>query len=240
MQKKVLLVGDDLETLNTLGAMLQRMKFKVAVARDSVEARRLVTKYLFAMVFVDTALANMDALEFAKRTKQSQRYLSVPMALLVAEGDETKIHKARKMGLGLFLYKPININALKRLLLTSLGGCKAQFSQINGQEIFEIDCAASSSEEIQALLNECAKRIRKRPPKSVVTLTTLVNGVYNNELVAKLSDLAKGNEPYVRKAAIVGLSGIYQTGLTAVSIFSRRSFKVCATKEEAIAYLTGG
>jgi len=240
MQRKILLVGDDLEVLKPLGAMLQRMRFKVAVARDSVEARRMTTKYLFDMVFVDMAIACMDGIEFAKRTRQSQRYLAVPIALLAAEKDQLKVKKARSAGLGLFLFTPLELDALKRLLLMALGGSKAQFNKVNGREIFEINCATTSADEIHALLNECAKRIRERPHKSVVTLTTLVNGVYNNDLVAKLSELAKGNEPYVRKAAIVGLSGIYQTGLTAVSIFSRRDFKVCATKEEAIAYLTAG
>ncbi|PLY01659.1 MAG: hypothetical protein C0624_10095 [Desulfuromonas sp.] len=240
MSRKVLLVGEELETLKPLGAMLQRMKFKVAVAQDSAEARRMTTKYLFDMVFVDMDCATLDCVEFAKRTRQSQRYLKVPVVLLADSGDKTRIHKARGVGLGLVLYKPFETNALKRVLLMALGGCKAQFSTINGHEVFEINCATDSSEEINKLLDVCAKQIRKRPPKSVVTLTTLVNGVYNNELVAKLSDLAKGNEPYVRKAAIVGLSGIYQTGLTAVSIFSRRDFKVCTTKEEALSYLTAG
>jgi len=239
MEKKVLLVGEDMATLKPLGAMLQKMQFKVALANDATAARRLIGKYLFDMVFVDMACESMDGVEFAKRTRQSERYQSVPMVLLAAQRAKARVAKARSMGVGLFLYKPVEPGALKRLLVTALGGCKAQFSTVNGREVFEIIYNSNSAEEILALLKQCAKQIRERPPKSVMTLTTLVNGVYNNELVAKLSEYAKDNEPYVCKAAVVGLAGIHQTALTAVSIFSRRSFEVCTTKEEALAYLLG-
>ena len=60
---------------------------------------------------------------------------------------------------------------------------------------------------------------------------------FNNDTVTQLKKFAKGNEPYVKRAAIVGLSGLQQLVLTAVSKFTGRNFIVCGTVEEAMSRL---
>jgi hypothetical protein len=41
----------------------------------------------------------------------------------------------------------------------------------------------------------------------------------------------------VRKAAVVGVEGLYKVVMSAVSIFSKRDFKLFDNKEDAIHYL---
>ena len=106
-----------------------------------------------------------------------------------------------------------------------------------GKEIFVLKFAYDKIEEAVPLIEECAEQVRKRPHNSVLTLTIVERGSFNSELVEYLKSLTKGNAPYVKKAAVVGIDGLYKVVLSAISIFSKRDFKLFDTKEEAAQYL---
>lgn len=113
----------------------------------------------------------------------------------------------------------------------------ARFTKEYGKEIFVLNFNYQSIEEALPLIEECARQVRLREEGSVLTLTIIEHGKFDPALVDKLKELTKGNAPYVRKAAVVGVTGVFKIVMTAVSIFSRREFKVCDTKEEAVRYL---
>jgi len=60
-------------------------------------------------------------------------------------------------------------------------------------------------------------------------------GKFDNEVISKLKELTKGNEPYVRKAAVVGMSRLYKVVLMAM--LSNREFHIFDTTEEAKDFL---
>lgn len=62
---------------------------------------------------------------------------------------------------------------------------------------------------------------------------------FDNETITKLKALTKGNEPYVEKAALVGISGLYKVLVTAVMMFSKREFHMFDHKEVALDFLAG-
>ncbi len=112
------------------------------------------------------------------------------------------------------------------------------FKIINGKEIYVLNFDYDRIEEAEALIAECAKKIRSRPESSVLTLTIVCKGKFDAALVDKLKDLTKGNAPYVRRAAVVGVTGLYKVVITAISIFSKREFKLFDHQEDAVRYLT--
>jgi hypothetical protein len=113
----------------------------------------------------------------------------------------------------------------------------ACFTNRYGKEIFELNFSYEVIDEAIPLIEECAKQIRQRPENSVLTLTTVSEGKFNSELVEHLKGLTKGNAPYVRKAAVVGITGIYKIVMTAINIFSKRDFRLFDDRDEAIKYL---
>ena len=113
----------------------------------------------------------------------------------------------------------------------------ACFTREYGKEIFVLNFAYDAIEEAVPLIEECAEQVRKRPLNSVLTLTIAEKGKFNSELVDYLKDLTKGNTPYVKKAAVVGIEGLYKVVISAISIFSKRDFKLFENKEEAVRYL---
>ena len=113
----------------------------------------------------------------------------------------------------------------------------ACFTNEYGKEIFVLNFAYDNIEEAVPLIEECAEQVRKRPQNSVLTLTIVEKGKFNTELVEYLKELTKGNSPFVRKAAVVGIEGLYKVVISAISIFSKRDFKLFDSREEAVRYL---
>jgi len=113
----------------------------------------------------------------------------------------------------------------------------ASFTSEYGKEIFVLNFEGHDIGEASELVDECARQVLQRPEQSVLTLTIATNIKFTPAFVDKLKGLTKGNTPYVRKAAVVGITGLLSVAMSAVSIFSKREFKQFDTKEEAIRYL---
>ena len=114
----------------------------------------------------------------------------------------------------------------------------ACFIQHAGKEVFVLDFTDKKPDAALQLIDECARAVRKRPEGSVVTLTLVSGGTFSQDVLAGLKDLTKGNGPYVRKAALVGITGLYKVALQAVSMFSKRQFHMFDCKNEALDFLT--
>jgi len=113
----------------------------------------------------------------------------------------------------------------------------SRFTTDFGKEIYMLNFEYDKPEEALPIIDECARQVRQRSEKSVLTLTVVSRGAFNPEVVNKLKELTKGNVPYVRKAAVVGVTGLYKVVMMAVSIFSKRDFRLFDSKEDAISYL---
>lgn len=113
----------------------------------------------------------------------------------------------------------------------------SRFKEFAGQEVFVLKFDVNSPEEAVPVIDECARQVRSRPEGSVLTLTIVSRGMFDTEFISRLKELTHGNKPFVRKAAVVGITGVYKIALSAVNIFSKREFGVFDTEEEAIQYL---
>lgn len=114
---------------------------------------------------------------------------------------------------------------------------RARFIEHKGKKIFVLDCSNCKINQIHEIIDECALVVRTQPLKSVLTMTLAGGGKFDQETITRLKDLTTGNEPYVRKAAIVGITGLYKVVVLAVAAFSRREFHLFDTEEEAANYL---
>lgn len=114
---------------------------------------------------------------------------------------------------------------------------RARFVDCDGREIFFLDCTNCKAADIHEMIDECARQVRSRPKSSVLTLTIVGGGKFDQETIGRLKELTAGNAPYVKKAAIVGMTGLYKVVLMAVATFSKREFHLFDTVEEARAYL---
>jgi hypothetical protein len=80
-----------------------------------------------------------------------------------------------------------------------------------GKTIFHMDFSnISSVHEINSVINEGINHIRKQPMGSVLTLTNISGMHFNSEIKDLFQIFIKGNKPFVKSGAVVGLSGLQQ------------------------------
>lgn len=108
-----------------------------------------------------------------------------------------------------------------------------------GKQLYLIDIAGLTPEQVIAVIPTVARDIRAQPPKSVCSLLHVKGVKLNPEMNEKLKALAAGNAPHVKGSAIVGLAPLQKVVLTMVAMFSRREFKLFDTLEQGKAYLAG-
>jgi hypothetical protein len=114
---------------------------------------------------------------------------------------------------------------------------RARFITHRGKRIYLIDCTGLSPEQVLQVMPQVAREVRAEPPGSVLTLTHIKDVRLDSRVNADLKELAAGNKPFVKGAAVAGLSPLQMVILNMVKLFSRRDFRVFATMDEAKDYL---
>jgi hypothetical protein len=92
-------------------------------------------------------------------------------------------------------------------------------------------------EEVLKTIEEGTSIIRSQPEKSLLTLTNTKGAKFDSNVIKAMKEFSKGNEHYVRAAAIFGIAGLQKIVLDAVSLFSKREFATFDDMEKAKEYL---
>ncbi len=93
--------------------------------------------------------------------------------------------------------------------------------------------------EINAVINESTNFIRIRPATSLYCLTNIKEMHFNNEIKDLFQIFVKGNKPFVKSSAVVGLSGLQQIVYNGLMKITGRNIKSFSSLEEAKDWLTG-
>jgi hypothetical protein len=86
-------------------------------------------------------------------------------------------------------------------------------------------------------LNKAKALIAQQPPKSVLAVFDVTGTSFNNDTLNAVKEFTKANTPYIKAAAVVGITGLLQVALTAVSKFSGRDFVSFPTRAQAMEWL---
>ena len=114
-----------------------------------------------------------------------------------------------------------------------LGMGTTGFITHKGKKIFFIDFSDCNAEEILSRIERTRAIIQSQPEGSVLTLTYVRNARFDRKVSQSLKEYSRDNKPFVRAAAVVGLSGLMEIILHAVVIFTRRQFSIFEDIEEA-------
>lgn len=115
---------------------------------------------------------------------------------------------------------------------------KPEIINYNGHNIVYLDFSNMKiKDEIMKLEADGAKMIRSFPKASVLTLTNMENMFFNNEIRSYFSEIVKGNTPYVKASAVIGLTGLIGIMYNSFVAITGRNIKSFKTKEDALNYL---
>jgi hypothetical protein len=111
------------------------------------------------------------------------------------------------------------------------------FIQHQGARIYLIDIEGLEAAKVIELVDEVAREIRAEPVGSVRSLTHVKGANVTTAMVERLRWLADGNRPYVKAAAIAGLSTPQRVVFNVVKTLTGRDFTLFGTLEEALDHL---
>ncbi len=103
----------------------------------------------------------------------------------------------------------------------------------NGRQILFLDFSGCNVEDFHITIKEAEKLIRAEPPNSVLTLSDVTGAKYNLEVTQALKEFVKGNKPFVKAGAVVGLDALKKIIYNSVMHFSGRNLLAFDDIEEA-------
>jgi len=119
IQKKVLLVEDELLIQIPEKSMLKSKGFDVTVANTGALAIDLAGKDVYDLIFMDLGLPDIDGIEVTKKIRKNAREnLHKPSVIiaLTAPPFKERGELCQATGMNAYIQKPLSINKIDRIL----------------------------------------------------------------------------------------------------------------------------
>ncbi len=115
---------------------------------------------------------------------------------------------------------------------------RINFINYQGKSILFGDFAnLRPGKEFEEAVDEAQSLIAGQPPNSVLAVFDATNAHYDMEVVTRMKEFVQANTPYIRKSAVVGISGLMLIALNTLANVSGRKFPVFETQQAALDYL---
>ncbi len=118
MKDRILIVEDDINTLNGLAEILEDETYEVVKARSAREALQELKSSSFNVILLDYLLPDQDGLELARLMLEEQA--GVKIIMMTAFGSVKNAVHAMKLGIYDYLTKPINLDELLIIIRRAL------------------------------------------------------------------------------------------------------------------------
>jgi hypothetical protein len=93
--------------------------------------------------------------------------------------------------------------------------------------------------EAVAVFDDAKRFVSEAAPNSLRILTDLGNTRMSAPVVAKLTELARHNAPFVQRSALVGLALVHRIALRQIIRLTGRDLREFKSRSDALAYLLG-
>jgi CheY-like chemotaxis protein len=116
VKRRVLVVDDSQDSAETLALLLRVTGYEVRVALDAGSALDAAATFVPEVVLLDIGLPSMSGYEVAKEMRQLPGMAKARLIALTGYGQERDRNLSRQAGLDQHLTKPVDHQALLRLL----------------------------------------------------------------------------------------------------------------------------
>lgn len=118
---KILVVDDEVDTLNLTRIVLETEGYEVETAKDCKEAFDKIVEGKPDMILLDIRLPGMNGFEMCRQLKSQMETKSIPIVMFTASGSKRIKKEVHEIGANGFLLKPFNIDKLIEVVKTHLG-----------------------------------------------------------------------------------------------------------------------
>jgi hypothetical protein len=127
--------------------------------------------------------------------------------------------------------------ALQSSTINAIAPGRVRFIEHQGKRILFINYSHCDVAMLKAVAEEGHRVIAQEPPNTVLTLNDVTGTSFDKESIAVLQAKVAANAPYVRKAAVIGISGLQRLIYEGVQAFTRRRLPLFESRREALAWL---
>ena len=114
---------------------------------------------------------------------------------------------------------------------------RVRFIEHAGKRVLFINYSHCTVAMLKAVAEEGHRVIAREQPNSVLTLNDVTGTTFDKESVAVLQAKVAANAPYVKRAAVIGISGLQRLIYEGVQAFSKRRIPHFDAREEALSWL---
>jgi DNA-binding response OmpR family regulator len=118
---KILVVDDDLLTLEMIGSTLTAEGVDVLGLRDAREASALIQKQIFDGIFLDLTMPGLNGIELTGLIRSSIHNATTPVVVITGREDTAAMKEAFSAGAHFFLSKPLDVAKLRCLIRSTSG-----------------------------------------------------------------------------------------------------------------------
>ncbi len=115
-KRRILLVEDNPDAAELMATVLKMDGHEVVVAHEGPVALQAAAECHPEVVLLDIGLPGMDGFEVARRVRQDPDLAGTMLVALTGYGREEDLQRSREAGFDHHLVKPVDIDALRRLL----------------------------------------------------------------------------------------------------------------------------
>ena len=126
---------------------------------------------------------------------------------------------------------------LKAGTIDAIAPGRVRFMEHQGQRVLFINYSHCDVAMLKAVAEEGHRVIAREQPNSVLTLNDVTGTTFDKESVAVLQAKVAANAPYVRRAAVIGISGLQRLIYEGVQAFSRRRIPLFENRQQALDWL---
>jgi CheY-like chemotaxis protein len=116
---RILLVEDNIVNQHVAQSMLQKLGITADVANNGLEAIEALETIPYDLVFMDIQMPEMDGLDACRHIRNKQSSVldhEVPIVAMTAHAMKGDREKCIEAGMSDYLSKPINLNALSKII----------------------------------------------------------------------------------------------------------------------------
>ncbi len=119
---KLLVVEDDLASLELMAEVFTSLKAEVRPVSDSEKAVGIVNQEKFDGIFLDLEMPNLNGFDLARLIRKSSWNKSTPIIIVTGRNERKTMQEAFAIGATFFLQKPVDRQKLSILFRTVSGG----------------------------------------------------------------------------------------------------------------------
>lgn len=108
MPKRVLVVEDEPNIVESLSFLVRQAGYNILIARDGLSAVRTLEEHVPDLILLDVMLPRMDGFDVCKTIRADERLSHIPIIMLSAKGKDLDRRKGLELGANDYLTKPFS------------------------------------------------------------------------------------------------------------------------------------